>query len=75
MASLPNSVDRVAEKPDALLFPLMRVETKFICEPLIFVAWNSAEKSRGCSCRGSRFKPTGEIISGPAGEALSEIPG
>lgn len=48
--------------PEGELFTVSRVCTHLGCK----VHWNSVETSWDCPCHGSRFRPDGTVIEGPA---------
>jgi glycine/D-amino acid oxidase-like deaminating enzyme/nitrite reductase/ring-hydroxylating ferredoxin subunit len=56
--------------PDGELFAVSPVCTHMGCK----VHWNSVETSWDCPCHGSRFRPDGTVIEGPALKPLQRRP-
>jgi glycine/D-amino acid oxidase-like deaminating enzyme/nitrite reductase/ring-hydroxylating ferredoxin subunit len=58
----------VWRSPDGIVTRLSPICTHMGCR----VEWNTAERTWDCPCHGSRFKPTGQVLSGPAETPLEK---
>ena len=56
----------VWRRPDGSVVRLSAICTHMGCT----VGWNAAERTWDCPCHGSRFKPTGQVLAGPAENPL-----
>jgi glycine/D-amino acid oxidase-like deaminating enzyme/nitrite reductase/ring-hydroxylating ferredoxin subunit len=57
----------VWRSPDGNVTQLSPICTHMGCR----VGWNTAERTWDCPCHGSRFKPTGQVLAGPAEAPLA----
>lgn len=65
----PNGKAAMYKGEDGTLHALSAACTHMGC----FVLWNPAEKSWDCPCHGSRFATDGQVLHGPANEALQQL--
>jgi Rieske Fe-S protein len=56
-------------REDGTLVLLSPVCTHMGC----YVRWNAADRTWDCPCHGSRFKPDGAVLSGPAESPLEKL--
>ena len=79
LRAIPRGVGRIAEvdgkrvaayrRPDGAVTLLSPVCTHMGCH----VVWNTVENTWDCPCHGSRFTPSGQVVSGPAEAPLDKI--
>jgi glycine/D-amino acid oxidase-like deaminating enzyme/nitrite reductase/ring-hydroxylating ferredoxin subunit len=69
IVALPQGKCAVYRAEDGNLSVCSAVCTHLKC----LVRWNPADRTWDCPCHGSRFRPNGEVLSGPAEKPLARI--
>lgn len=68
IVEMKNEKWAVHRSDDGKLCAVSAICTHMEC----IVNWNNEEKTWDCPCHGSRFKPSGEVIEGPAFSPLDK---